>query len=323
MSESTRRAFLKQVGHAGLAAALTSPVARAAAPSADKQAAGVYRLNIGSFQLTALYDGIWYRKIDDKFVRNATPAQVDKALADKFLPPRVVPTSFTPLLVNTGRRLILIDAGTGGQIAPTAGLLPETLAAAGVRAEAIDEILITHFHPDHISGIKDKDGNKIFPNAEIFVPAPEWTYWMDEARLNAAPEAMRPMFLNARRIFAGLAAEVKRFSPGAALSSGIFTVPAFGHTPGHTAYAISSGTKSVLVLGDAVTHPWLFARYPHWQGMFDIDGRMAVETRRRLLDRAAADKMLVHGYHFPFPAAGHVLKMPASYDVVPLMWQPL
>jgi glyoxylase-like metal-dependent hydrolase (beta-lactamase superfamily II) len=320
MRALTRRSFLQ---HAGLAAALASPAAQAAAPAADKQAAGVYRLNLGSYQLTALYDGIWYRKIDDKFVRNATPAQVDKALAEKFLPPRVVPTSFTPLLVNTGRRLILIDAGTGGQIAPTAGLLVESLTAAGIRAEDIDEVLITHFHPDHISGLKDKDGRKLFPNAEIAVPAPEWAYWMDEAKLNAAPEAMRPMFLNARRIFADLAAEVKRFTPGVVLSSGLITVPAFGHTPGHTGYIVASGDKSLLVLGDTFTHPWLFGRYPHWQGIFDIDGRMAVETRRRLLDRAAADKMLVHGYHVPFPASGHVLKVCAGYDIVPLMWQPL
>ncbi len=320
MRALTRRGFLQQTG---LAAALASPAAQAAAPVADKQAAGVYRLSVGSYQLTALYDGIWHRKIDEKFVRNATPAQVDKALAEKFLPPRVVPTSFTPLLVNTGRRLILIDAGTGGQIAPTAGLLAETLAAAGMRVEDIDEVLITHFHPDHISGLKDKDGRRIFPNAEIVVPQPEWAYWMDDAKMQAAPEAMRPMFLNARRIFSDIADEVKRFTPGAVLSSGIVTVPACGHTPGHTAYIIVSGGKSVLVLGDTVTHPWLFARYPHWQGSFDIDGSMAVATRRQLLDRAAADKMLMHGYHFPFPAFGYVRKAGAGYDVVPLMWQPL
>lgn len=320
MRALTRRSFLQ---HASLAAALASPAAHAAAPAADRQAPGVYRLNLGNFQLTALYDGIWYRKIDGNFVRNATPAQVAKALADKFLPPRVVPTSFAPLLVNTGRRLILIDAGTGGQIAPTAGLLAESFTVAGIRPGDIDEVLITHFHPDHISGLKDKDGRKIFPNAEIAVPAPEWSYWMDEARLNAAPDALRPMFLNARRIFSDIAGEVKRFTPGMVLASGIVTVPAFGHTPGHTAYMIASGGKSVLVLGDTFTHPWLFARYPHWQGVFDIDGRMAVETRRRLLDRAAADRMLVHGYHVPFPAFGHVQKMRGGYEIVPLIWQPL
>jgi glyoxylase-like metal-dependent hydrolase (beta-lactamase superfamily II) len=321
VGDVTRRRLFRDAALATVA--LTSPAARAAAPLAEKQGVGVYRLNVGSCQLSALYDGIWYRKIDATFVRNATPAQVDKALAEKFLPPRVVPTSFTPLLVNTGRRLILIDAGTGGQIAPSAGLLPEALAAAGIRAEAIDEILITHFHPDHISGLKDKDGRKTFPNAEIVVPAPEWAYWMDDARLSGTPEAMRPMFLNARRIFADLAAEVRRFTPGTVLGSGIVTVPAFGHTPGHTAYLVASGGKSVLVLGDTVTHPWLFARYPHWQGSFDIDGKMAVETRQRLLDRAAADRMLVHGYHFPFPASAYVRKRRTGYDVVPPMWQPL
>ena len=321
MSKFSRRNFLASSALA--TAALAVRPAAAAAPAASKQGGGVYRYKIGSYQLTALYDGTWFRKIDDKFVRNASTALVDKALTDSFLQPGIVPTSFTPLLVNTGTKLILIDTGTAGQLAPTAGLLSDSFTTAGVDPKSIDTILISHFHPDHINGIKDKDGKKVFPNAEILVPEPEWAFWMDDSKMYASPAEMRPMFLNVRRIFADISKDVKRYSPGNMVASGITSIAAYGHTPGHTAFAISSGNASMLMLSDTTNHPWLFARHPEWQGVFDMDGNQAVTTRRRLLDRAVADKMLVAGYHFPFPASGHIVKVGSGYDLIPVMWQPL
>ena len=321
MSEFTRRKFLLNSALAG--AALTTHPAFAAAPIAGKQGPAVYRYKIGGYELTALYDGTWFRKIDDKFVRNATSAQVDKALTNSFLPPGIVPTSFTALLVNTGSKLILIDTGTAGQLAPTAGFMPGSLASAGVDPSAIDTILISHFHPDHINGIKDKDGKNVFPNAEVLVPEPEWAYWMDDFNLSTSPAPLRPMFLNVRRIFADIAKDIRRFIPGNVVGSGITSIAAYGHTPGHTAFAIASNNELMLVLSDTTHHPWLFARHPEWQGIFDMDANLAVTTRRRLLDRAAADKMLVQGYHFPFPASGHIVKAGSGYDLVPVMWQPL
>ncbi len=320
MNALTRRTVL---AGACTALAMRPLAAEAAAPAAGVQSPGVYRMKIGNFEVTALYDGTWFRKIDDKFVRNAGPAEVDKALTDSFLEPRIVPTSFTALLVNTGSKLVLIDAGTGGQLGGGTGLLPGALAAAGIKPEAIDAIAISHFHPDHISGLRDKDGGKTFPKAEVHVSAPEWAFWMDDANMNAAPDAMRTLFLNARRIFRDIASEVKRFEPGAEIAPGIGTLAAFGHTPGHCAFMVNSANRSMLVLSDTTNHPWLFARNPHWQGVFDMDGALAVETRRRLLDRAAADRMLVHGYHFPFPATGHIARTATGYEFAPAMWQPI
>ena len=144
------------------AAAVAGGPALAAAPKAATQGPGVYRIKLGDYQLTALYDGLWPLKIDDKFVRNADDAAVNEALAAAFLPPNILPVSFTVLLVNTGSKLILIDAGTAGQIADTAGFMMANLAAAGIAPAAIDTILISHFHPDHIDGLKTKDGEKVF-----------------------------------------------------------------------------------------------------------------------------------------------------------------
>ena len=252
---------------------------RAAAPAASAQGPGVYRYKLGDYQLTALYDGTWFLPIDDKFVRNASAAAVNKALAAAFLPPSVLPISFTALLVNTGSKLVLIDTGTAGQIADSAGFMIANLAAAGIAPSAIDTILISHFHPDHIDGIKTKDGDKVFANAEILVPEPEWTFWMDDGNMSRATGAVHRYFLNARRIFRDIAKEVRPFKPGAEVAPGIVSIPAYGHTPGHTAFAIDSGNQSMLAMSDTARDPWLFARHPEWQPIFDMDGPLAVKTR--------------------------------------------
>ncbi len=168
--------------------------AGAIAPFAGVQGPGVYRFRLGDFQLTALFDGIWYLPIDDKFVRNASGADVNQALAAAFLPPSVLPISFTALLVNTGTKLVLIDTGTAGQIVDTAGSMLDNLKVAGIDPKAIDTILISHFHPDHIDGIKTKDGEKVFPNAEILVPEPEWTFWMNDTNMGPAEAPLSATF---------------------------------------------------------------------------------------------------------------------------------
>ena len=318
----SRRTFLTASALAAGAAALPR-ASLAAAPLAGTQGPGVYRYKLGAFELTALYDGTWFLPIDGKFVANASGAAVNEALAAAFLPPDIMPISITALLVNTGSKLVLIDTGTAGQITDTAGFLNGNLAAAGLRPADIDIVLISHFHPDHINGLRTKDGDKVFPNAQIVVPEPEWTFWMDDGNQSRAKGSVFGYFRNARRIFADIAKEVHRFKPGTEIVSGIVSLPAYGHTPGHTAFSIQSGNESMLVMSDTVRNPELFARHPDWQPIFDMDGTLAVTTRRRMLDRAAADRMLVGAYHFPFPACGHMIKTATGYELVPSMWRPL
>ena len=320
MSSLTRRSLLAGSAVAALAAG-AEPLT-AAAPPAEKQAPGIYRYKIGTFEVTALYDGIWYRPITDTFIRNAPFAAVEQALDVAFMPHDKLETPFTTLIVNTGKRLVLLDTGTGGQIAPTAGMIADNLAAAGIAPKDVDQIVISHFHPDHINGIKDKDNALIFADAEIMVPEPEWAYWMDDATMNAAPADQKLTFLNQRRIFSDIAEQVTRYTPGKEVSPGIVSLPAPGHTPGHTVFVIHSGDASLLVLSDTAQHPAIFARHPDWQAAFDVDGDQAVATRKKLFDRAAADRMLVTGYHFPFPACGHLVKTASGYEHVPLPWQP-
>ena len=321
MHTFSRRSLLTASALAGLAA--TTGPACATAPMAAAQGVGVYRYKLGDIQLTALHDGIWYLPIDDKFMRNASGAEVNQALTAAYLPPGVLPISFTALLVNTGGKLILIDTGTAGQIVDSAGFMLANLAAAGIAPAAVDTILISHFHPDHIDGIKTKDGDKVFANAEIWVPEPEWKFWMDDANMGRATGSVHRYFLNARRIFRDIAKEVRMFSPGDEVAPGIVSIPAYGHTPGHTAFAIHSGNQSMLAMSDTVRDPYLFARHPDWQPIFDMDGPQAVAARRDMLERAAADRMLVEAFHFPFPACGHIAKTGTGYELVPVMWAPL
>ena len=302
----------------GAAAALACGAARAggAAAASGEPAPGFYRYKIGNFELIACYDGVWNRPIDDKFVKNAYFPDVQQAMAEASLPIHVLPTPFTPLAVNTGKKLVLIDTGSGGQIAPTAGTLVVNLAAAGIDAKAVDLILVSNFHPDHINGIKTKDDELVFPNAEIAVPAPEWDFWMDDGKMSRAKDAVKSWFLNGRRIFENVE-NVRRFQPGGEVAPGIMSVPAYGHTPGHTAYIVADGNQSLFVLCDTTNVPALFARHPDWQPAIDQNGPQAVVTRRRILERVAVEQMPVQGYHFPFPAHGHIVKRGDGYEFVP------
>lgn len=321
MPEFDRRTLLS--GAALTTAAAFAPAARGGAPFASGPGPGVYRYKLGAFQLTALYDGIWNVPIDDTFIRNASRHEVNAALQAGFLTPDILPVSFTALLVNTGAQLVLIDTGTAGQITDTAGSLLGNLAAAGVKPGQIDTILISHFHPDHIDGLKTKDGVKVFPNAAVLLPEPEWAFWMDDGNESRASGTMLRYFRNARRIFRDMAGEVQRFSPGDEVVPGIVSIAAYGHTPGHTAFSLHSGGQSMLAMSDTVRNPYLFARHPDWQPTFDMDGPTAVKARRRMLDQAAADRMLVEAYHFPFPACGHITRTATGFDLVPVEWSPL
>jgi glyoxylase-like metal-dependent hydrolase (beta-lactamase superfamily II) len=290
--------------------------AQAAAPLATTQAPGFYRYKAGDLQITAINDGFFARPIEG-FIRNADLAAVQKLLEEQALPTNAVTIPFTTLVVNDGRRLTLLDTGNGNSGAPTSGRWMDNFRAAGFTPEQVDTIVISHFHGDHINGLRLKEGNAVFPNAEIHVPAPEWAFWMSDERMNAAPDAMKGAFANVRRVFAPIAANVKRYNPGAEVVTGVTSIAAHGHTPGHCAFAIGG---KLLAMSDATNHPALFVRQPGWQAIFDMDGGAAEVSRRRLLDMAIANRMQVAFYHAPFPATGTIQKDGNGYRLVPVSW---
>ncbi len=312
---------------AGAGAAVTAlgapSLAGAATPAAGRQSPGVYRYTVGNVEVTALIDGVARRQVTADFVRNAPLEEVKGALRDAFIDPNLLPITYTLLAVNTGSRLIVIDTGTGGRTAPTAGQALENLAAAGIDARAVDTVLISHFHADHIGGVRLKDGSLAFPNAEVVVPEAEWAFWMDDAQMSRAPEAMRGAFQTVRDVFQPMAKDVRRFKGATEPVPGITAIPTPGHTPGHTSFRITSGSDQLIVWSDVTNHPALFVRNPGWHVMFDMDPTEAETQRKRMQDMVATDRLRVAGFHFPFPAVGHIAQRNArEFAFVPDVWNP-
>jgi glyoxylase-like metal-dependent hydrolase (beta-lactamase superfamily II) len=326
MTELTRRHLLAGAAAAAAAAApLALPAtARAAAPPIGRQAPNYYRSRLGDFEITVLNDGARAIPMPPQFVRNVSNEEVLKASEAAYMPKGTVFAPFNPIAVNTGSKLVLIDTGYGPGIAPTIGLLPASMAAAGIDPKTIDIVLISHMHGDHILGLKHADGVLAFPNAEIKVPAVDWTYWMSDENMEKAPAGFqKASFGFNRKIFGNLADKVTRFEWGKEVAPGITAVDTSGHTPGHTAFVIASGASKLFFQGDVCNVPSLFLTNPDWQVMFDSEPDKAVQTRRRVYDMASAEKMFVTGYHFPFPGLGYIEKAGTGYRFVPAAWNPV
>lgn len=320
--DMSRRTVLAGAGVFAAASALDLPAGFSPAHAQGapvNQAPGFYRYKVGDITVTAINDGFAKRPLEG-FVRNADIADVKKAMAQAFLPPDALNITFTTLAIESGGKLTLIDTGNGELGAPTSGTWMANFKAAGFDPKNVSTVVFSHFHGDHINGFRAKDGTAFFPNAEVMVPAAEWAFWMDDAKMAAAPEAMKGAFAGVRRAFAPVAKDVKQFESGKEIVPGLTTVAAPGHTPGHTAFALASGSGKLMIMSDTTNHPALFVRNPEWSAVFDMDGPQAVTTRRKLLDMVSADKMQVAFYHAPFPATGYIAKSGNGYEMVPVQW---
>lgn len=287
-------------------------------PRASSVAPGVARVDLGAVRVTMLSDGFGKRPLDAGFVRNAPLAEVQAALREAGLPTDTLTIPYTIPCVEVGGKRVLFDVGNGEFGQATAGKLLENLAAAGVDPKSIDAVVFSHFHGDHINGLRNKAGALVFPNAKLYVPEPEWAWWMDDARMAAAPEAMKGAFAATRRVFGQLAGTVQRFAPGAEVLPGIRSLAAFGHTPGHTAFLVEGGTRKFLFWGDTTNIAALFVRHPDWAVSFDMDAEKARLVRRQLSDTAIREGWLVAGYHLPGSAVGTLAPRGTGYEFTPL-----
>jgi glyoxylase-like metal-dependent hydrolase (beta-lactamase superfamily II) len=325
MTQLTRRTVLTSTIVAGAASAM-APFAiaqsRNAPPPAGKQVPSVYRYKVGDFEVTALNEGSVRNATPQNMAVNKTLPDIQKALGDAFLPTDHVINQFNILVVNTGRNLVLIDSGFGDNGPPTVGNLLNNMNAAGIDPKTIDTVLVSHFHGDHISGIRAKAGAANFPNAEIMVPAVEWKHWTDAGEESKAPQVWKSGFANVKRVFDPIAKDVKHYEHGKELVPGITAVDARGHSPGHTAFLIASGNGKLLVTSDTVNHQ-ILVRNPEWALWADMDPAAAAASRKRLLDMAATDKIQIAAYHLPFPSTGYITKQGSGYEFHPAYWQPM
>ena len=328
MTEITRRNML--TGAAALTAAaplVTTAPAQAAAPPAGTQAPGWYRYKVGSIEVTVVTDGANKFKFTDNHVTNKSRDEVNAGLVAAYYEKDMMTTPYNPVVVNTGAKLAVIDTGTGEanfeRSKGAAGQFQRNLAASGIDRNAVDVVIISHFHGDHINGLLAADNKLAFPNAEILVPAAEWKYFMDDGEMSRAPQGrMQVVFKNLRRVFDAVGRKVTPYEPNKELVPGITSVATPGHTPGHNSHVIASGSSKVYVQGDVTHVPFLFVRHPDWHAFYDQDGKMAEETRRKVYDMLVAEKMMVQGFHYPFPSLAHVEKSGSGYREIPVPWSP-
>ena len=254
---------------------------------------------VGAAEVTALYDGIWEKPHDPAFIANASVDDVKAAMVKAGLPADFVSIPFTVVVVKNGGKTILCDSGTGGQVQPTAGKLMANMKAAGIDPAKIDTILISHFHPDHIFGLMEKDTNKpVFPNAEIIVSDVEYKFWTDPAVIDRLPEARKGL---ARRIQAVFPTwkNIRQVEGEPEVAPGIRFVSAPGHTPGHRAFHLSSGSSQLMISNDTAYVPALVVANPGWHGQYDQDGA----TGGSLAPQAARprDRRQDHDLRLPLP----------------------
>jgi glyoxylase-like metal-dependent hydrolase (beta-lactamase superfamily II) len=322
----SRRAILG--ASAAFAAFMAAPPVRAGAPQAGKQAPAFYRYKVGSIEITVVNDGVSRMPITDDFVGNASKSEVNAALQAAFLEKDFYAGPYNPIVVNTGSTLALIDTGTGELGYQSSkglnGRFLLNLAAAGIDVKDIDAVIVSHYHGDHINGLLKADNSIAFPNAEILVPAKEHNFWMDDGEMSRASKPrVVAGFKNVRRLMTGeVLKRVRTYEWNKEVIPGVTAVGTPGHTPGHTSHVVASGTNTVYVQADVTHAPFLFARHPDWHFMLDVEPVEAEATRRKVYDMLVAEKMLVQGFHYPFPSVGHVEKIGTGYREVLVNWNP-
>ena len=289
------------------------------AMAAEVRKKGYYSYKVGDdIEIISLYDGIWQKPHDENFIPGVTIDETRAALKKAGLNDEFVPIEFAFTVVKSGGKTILIDAGTGGQLAPTAGLASAGMKAAGISPGDIDTVLISHFHPDHIFGLMEKETNaQVYPDAEILVGETEYNFWTDPGLIAKLPEGRRGL---AQRIQATFPEwkNVNRYTGGQEVAPGITSMDTFGHTAGHTAFMVSSGNDQTLLLGDLMNLPALFLTNLDWQFAFDSDKDQATATRKAVVAQAVADNINVAGYHFGFPNSGKIEKDGNGYVFNPV-----
>lgn len=301
----------------GAALAVMSLQTLAAAPQVKTPAPGFYRIMLGSYEVTALSDGVLRLPVDTLLL-NSSPKQIETALAEHHQGLPVV-TSVNAYLINTGSKLILVDTGAGSLLGEGLGKLVVNLKAAGYQPQQVDEIYLTHMHPDHLGGLT-QNGKAAFPNAVVRAGQQDADFWLSESRLKQASPKEKASFEN---VIAALkpyqaAGHFKTFSNDGELSPGISAFAAHGHTPGHSIYLVESQGKKLLLLGDLIHVAAVQFAHPRVAISFDKDAKAAVAQRLRVFSDSAQRRVLVGGPHLSFPGLGYLNKQGEGYDWVPL-----
>ncbi|MCU4182520.1 MBL fold metallo-hydrolase [Bosea sp. BH3] len=319
-----RKIVLSAVGATGLV--LGSGRAgdvQAQAPRTPESNLGHYRFRVGEIGATVLSDGI-IGGPPRVYASDAPEQELQEVLKRAFLPADHMTLNLNTLLIETGGRRILLEAGAGQTMGPNGGRIFARLAEIGLSAGDIDVVVVSHTHPDHVGNLRTADGGPAFPRATVFAPKADWDFFvLGEPDLSymPVPEEFRRRFGAAiKRSVEPVAKGVELYEAGAEIVPGLTTIAASGHTPGMVSFLVHSRGDQLLLTADLAYHPVVNIDQP-WRPGPDRDKDAALSARRRIFDRAAAERIPVLGFHYPFPGLGHLLRTDTGYAWVPAGWQ--
>jgi glyoxylase-like metal-dependent hydrolase (beta-lactamase superfamily II) len=308
---------------AALTFALVTSSVMAQAPQQGTQVPGYFRLALGDYEVTALFDG--YNDLSPKLLQGMSQSQIRALLARRSIETPGVQTAFNAFLVNTGKQLILVDSGAGQCIGATAGQLLANMQAAGYQPEQVDTILLTHLHLDHVCGLVDAQKQALFTHATVYTAKAEADYWLDPAALAKAPAGAREFFKIAQDSTAPYVAagRFKTFAADQSPLPGLVeaTLEA-GHTPGSTTYRFTSQNQSIVFMGDLVHNLAVQFEHPQVSIGFDVNSAQAINARQAVFSAAVVSKTWVTAAHLPFPGIGHITAQGKHFQWVPVEYGP-
>jgi glyoxylase-like metal-dependent hydrolase (beta-lactamase superfamily II) len=284
----------------------------------QQQIPGVYHRRIGDIIVTAISDGFLDGSIE--VLRNISQDAARQILTASFRPARR--TAVNAFLIYSAGRLALVDTGSGNYLLPTAGKVMANIKAAGVDPAGIDTVLLTHMHPDHSAGLTDMTtGKRYYPNAELAMHESEPAHWFDDTKMAKGTEREKKAFFQAGREQVTPYKDRWRLFRGGEVFPGVTAIPRPGHTPGHTNFMINSGKEQLLIWGDTVHVPEVQTARPEVCMDFDTDKDLAADSRRKVFDMVATDRLLVTGMHLHFPGFSHLVRDGSGYRLIPAAWE--
>ena len=281
-----------------------------AAPIKNTQNAGWYRFKLGAFEGTVVWDGYIHHGYEGIYP-NAEPAEMARLQCEFLLPADHIPMDLNPVVMNTGDKLFLIDAGMGQTVqwfGDKMGHLMASLSAAGINPADIDAVLMTHLHPDHAYGLILPDGSPSFPNADIYCTDVDWTEWTnpENLKLNSFRSPWTGGVLDAIKPYLS---RIKTFKAGATLFPGVSTFTVAGHAAGMCAYIFESENEKVVFTGDVCHHQVYDPVHPEWffHMDYDTDPQQGADAKMAIFKKVVAEGLRYHGYHFPYPGLGQIV----------------
>lgn len=280
---------------------------------ANTQNAGWHRFRIGAFEATVVWDGYIHHSYEGIYP-NADPAEMARLKRDFRLPEDHIPMDLNPVVVNTGERLIAIDAGMGQtstMFGDRMGRMQENLAAAGIDRRDVDAVLMSHLHPDHSFGLILPDGSAAFPNADLYVTQDDWDEWTSEAHC-MRNDFRGPWTVGTLAAVAPYRDRLRIVTPGAEVLPGVEAVSVAGHSGGQCGYIFRSGEEKVVFTGDLAHHQVYDPVHPEWFFHMDYDTnpQQGADAKAEVFARVADEGIRYHGYHFPYPGLGDLERQP-------------